>query len=330
MLGLTQVTARGGVPSIRIAVYKVCWSGGCKEASILVAFDNATKDLVHILSVSISESVSKKNIYFKDVLSVGSFHAMKHGVLTVFSFGNAGPYPKSLQNYQPWTIIVGSITWDMKFVTKVKTGNNITYETNSLDDKLVNGKIVLWEGDIGVAEAFRVGIVGGLMQEQAYIDIVVSFTLPTCYLQLKDVAEIHCFPTATIFKTIELKDSLTSVVASFSSRGPDNTTPEILKFRDLIAPTVDIMASWSQISDSNGETKKFMFNIILGTSMACPHVSGATTNIKSFHPTWSLVAIWSALITTVAPISSKNNQDAEFAYGAGQIDPVKVVNPGLI
>lgn len=29
-------------------------------------------------------------------------------------------------------------------------------------------------------------------------------------------------------------------------------------------------------------------------------------------------------------INSENNPDAEFAYGAGQIDPIKAVNPGLI
>lgn len=128
MLGLAQGTARGGVPSARIAVYKVCWSNGCNEASILAAFEDAIKDGVDILSVSISESVSEKNIHFKDVLSVGSFHAMKHGVLTVFSAGNTGPNPKSLRNHQPWAISVGASTLDRKFITKVKTGNNITYE----------------------------------------------------------------------------------------------------------------------------------------------------------------------------------------------------------
>jgi subtilisin family serine protease len=35
-----------------------------------------------------------------------------------------------------------------------------------------------------------------------------------------------------------------------------------------------------------------------GTSMFCPHVSGATAYIKSFHPTWSPAVIRSALMTT--------------------------------
>ncbi|GMN72389.1 hypothetical protein TIFTF001_055243 [Ficus carica] len=32
-------TARGGVPSARLAIYKVCWAFDCQDADILAAFD---------------------------------------------------------------------------------------------------------------------------------------------------------------------------------------------------------------------------------------------------------------------------------------------------
>ncbi|MQL89324.1 hypothetical protein Taro_021891 [Colocasia esculenta] len=53
LYGLAKGTARGGVPSARIAVYKVCWIDGCGGADILKAFDDAIADGVDILSVSL-------------------------------------------------------------------------------------------------------------------------------------------------------------------------------------------------------------------------------------------------------------------------------------
>ncbi|KAK7276330.1 hypothetical protein RIF29_17469 [Crotalaria pallida] len=375
MFGFGQGTARGGATSARIAVYKVCWSDGCDDADILAAFDDAIADGVDILSVSLGKS-SDRN-YFRDGLSIGSFHAMRNGILTVFSAGNSGPRPASVENLSPWAISVAASTIDRKFVTKVELGNNGTYEgvsintfdlkgelypiiyggdapntkvgadgsvsrfcyAGTLDPKLVKGKIVLCEGSRtqGLGPWFA-GAVGFLTQGQTSRDNIFSFPLPGSYLELKDGANVYDYihstrtPTATIFKSDELNDTLAPLVASFSSRGPNIVTPEILK-PDLIAPGVDIIASWSPISPVSGffdDKRISKFNIISGTSMACPHVSGAAGYIKSLHPTWSPAAIRSALMTTAKKLSPLTDRDAEFGYGAGQIDPAKAANPGLV
>lgn len=64
---------------------------------------------------------------------------------------------------------------------------------------------------------------------------------------------------------------------------------------------MDILAAWSPISSVSqveGDTRSVNYNIISGTSMACPHVTAVAAYIKSFHPTWSPAAIKSALMTT--------------------------------
>ncbi|KAJ1389154.1 Peptidase S8/S53 domain [Sesbania bispinosa] len=92
---------------------------------------------------------------------------------------------------------------------------------------------------------------------------------------------------------------------------------------DIAAPGVEILAAWppnAPPSGVKGDKRQVQYNIISGTSMACPHATGVAAYIKSFHPTWSPAAIKSAIMTT----------EAEFAYGAGHIDPFMALNPGLV
>ncbi|KAF2318941.1 hypothetical protein GH714_011912 [Hevea brasiliensis] len=137
---------------------------------------------------------------------------------------------------------------------------------------------------------------------------------------------------ATIYKSNEVNDSLAPYVVSFSSRGPNPITLDVLK-PDISAPGVDILASWSlisSVSEIQGDNRRVPYNIISGTSMACPHATGAAAYVKSYHPTWSPAAIKSALMTTAFAMNSEINPEAEFAYGAGHINPVKAIDPGLI
>ena len=70
---------------------------------------------------------------------------------------------------------------------------------------------------------------------------------------------------------------------------------------DLTAPGVDIIAAWSEsttVTEDEDDTRVVPYNIISGTSMSCPHATGAAAYVKSFHPTWSPAAVKSALMTT--------------------------------
>jgi subtilisin family serine protease len=70
---------------------------------------------------------------------------------------------------------------------------------------------------------------------------------------------------------------------------------------DLTAPGINILAAWSPIAPASvykGDTRSTKYYIDSGTSMACPHASGAAAYVKATHPTWSPAAIKSALMTT--------------------------------
>ncbi|KAJ3673642.1 hypothetical protein LUZ60_005634 [Juncus effusus] len=131
------------------------------------------------------------------------------------------------------------------------------------------------------------------------------------------------------------------VVAAFSSRGPNVVVPEILK-PDLIGPGVNILAGWSGAAGPTGlvkDDRRTQFNIVSGTSMSCPHISGVAALLKAAHPDWSPAALKSALMTTSYTSDNTNSPliDASggqianvFAYGAGYVDPQKALSPGLI
>lgn len=374
LYGLAMGTARGGVPSARIAVYKVCWSDGCWDADILAAFDDAIADGVDIIPISVGFSTPRD--YFNDSIAIGAFHAMKYGILTSNSGGNDGPGLATISNISPWSLSVAASTIDRKFLTKVLLGNNKAYEgvsintfdlqnvmhpliyggdapnitgnfsssssrfcfQNSLDPALVKGKIVLCDELDDGRGPFFAGAVGAVMQDGGAKDVAYSFPLPVSYLGTGEGRHILSYmnstsnATATIYKSNEANDTSAPYVVSFSSRGPNAFTPDALK-PDIAAPGVDILAAWSplsSVSQIEGDNRMVPYNILSGTSMACPHASGAAAYIKSYHPTWSPAAIKSALMTTASPLNSEINKDAEFAYGAGHINPVRAINPGLV
>ncbi|KAF5779628.1 putative cucumisin [Helianthus annuus] len=84
--GIAKGIARGGVPSTRIAAYKVCYHINCYDVDVLRAFDHAIADGVDIISVSIARP--NRVVLTFDPIAIGAFHAMEKGILTVNAAGN--------------------------------------------------------------------------------------------------------------------------------------------------------------------------------------------------------------------------------------------------
>ncbi|XP_018847003.1 subtilisin-like protease 3 [Juglans regia] len=222
----------------------------------------------------------------------------------------------------------------------------------SLNDIDVRRKVVLCKrgGGIGRTEKGQVvALAGGAAMILMDLEIngfttsadphVLPATLVNYAAGLKILAYINSTsaPTATIlFKGTVIGGSSAPSVASFSSRGPSEESPGILK-PDIIGPGVNILAAWPVPVDNNTYSKS-TFNVISGTSMSCPHLSGIAALLKSSHPSWSPAAIKSAIMTTAdvlnlggKPIFDQRLLPADiFATGAGHVNPTKANNPGLV
>jgi subtilisin family serine protease len=97
----------------------------CFDADIVAAFDMAIHDGVDVLSVSLG---GQSTPFFNDSVALGSFHAVKHGIVVVCSAGNSGPTPATVSNVAPWQITVGASTMDRDFRSYVVLGNKIRLE----------------------------------------------------------------------------------------------------------------------------------------------------------------------------------------------------------
>ncbi|CAA0834498.1 Subtilisin-like protease SBT1.7 [Striga hermonthica] len=388
LLGYANGMARGMAPRARVAIYKVCWVGGCYTSDIYGAFDAAISDGVDVLSISL-ESFSLIPFY-EDIIAISAFTAAANGIFVSCAAGNYGPNSSNIVNVAPWIATVGAGTIDRDFPAYVKLGNGKTYastsfcEGSSLPHKLVpivyagqasqnssrgrfcligtlipkrvRGKIVLcdrgengrFEKGVVVKKAGGVGMV--LANTNIYGEEVEAYAhlLPALNVGQKAGDEIRRYlwsnrsPTATIiFGETRFGVEPSPVVADFSSRGPSPFSPQVLK-PDLTAPGVNILAAWSGAlspTESSIDTRRVDFNIISGTSMSCPHVSGLAALLKAAHPDWSPAAIRSALMTTAYTTDRRGNpmidastgkKSTPFDHGAGHVNPIPALDPGLV
>ncbi|XP_047082785.1 subtilisin-like protease SBT1.4 [Lolium rigidum] len=235
-------------------------------------------------------------------------------------------------------------------------GSNIC-EAGKLDPAMVTGKIVLCDPGVNgrTEKGYAVKLAGGagaiLGSEEAQGGQARSSAhiLPVSAVTFADAEKIKKYlkakasPVATIvFRGTVVGGSPPSPrMASFSSRGPSRLVTEILK-PDVTAPGVDILAAWTGAASPSlldGDTRRVPFNIMSGTSISCPQVSGIAALLRQAKPKWSPAAIKSALMTTAYNVDnaggvisdmSTGKVSTPFARGAGHVDPNRAVDPGLV
>lgn len=130
--GLAKGTARGGSPSARLAAYKACSEEGCSGATILKAIDDAIRDGVDLISISIGHSSVFQSDFLNDPIAIGAFHAEQMGVMVVCSAGNDGPDPYTVVNTAPWIFTVAASNIDRNFQSTIVLGNGKTFQVGFL------------------------------------------------------------------------------------------------------------------------------------------------------------------------------------------------------
>ncbi|CAL4911622.1 unnamed protein product [Urochloa decumbens] len=321
-------TARGVAPKARIAVYKVP-TDGATAVDIVAAFDEAVKDGVDIMSISLGYEASP---FYADSLAVAAFVAERKGVFVVLAGGNSEPTDSTVINVAPWMTTVGASTIDRLFPAILNLGDGsiltgeslypvkanhtaavplalVTCEDEEMTPEKVSGKIVV---------CFH----GAVDDSQSYMD---SATNPTASFS---------FACETV-----VGENRAPTVMMFSSRGPNPVVPELLK-PDIVAPGVNILAA----SFHRDQPRRSAYMMESGTSMSCPHVAGVAALIKKKHPGWTPAMIRSALVTTAGVLDNNDRPILDvavflgrgvtaatpFAAGAGHVRPQLAMDPGLV
>ncbi|KAL8159536.1 hypothetical protein V2J09_001073, partial [Rumex salicifolius] len=237
--------------------------------------------------------------------------------------------------------------------------NNGECKVENWNKKAASGRVILcfstsgWVSS-GTAEAavFRANGSALIFAEPITRQLAEVDVIPTIRVDLAQGTRILDYlilsPKLPIVK---IEPSTTTIRASppapriayFSSRGPSSISPDILK-PDLAAPGINILAAWPPTISPTQlphqiDGRSVQWNLLSGTSMSCPHTAGIVALLKSAHPNWSPAAIRSALMTTadtrdktsgsILAIGSMKRSDV-FDMGAGHINPLKAIDPGLI
>jgi len=213
----------------------------------------------------------------------------------------------------------------------------------SLDPAAVSGKIVLCKrGTNGRVEkglaVFQAGGAGMVLYNAAASEGLVTDNhyVPTSHVSLTDGTAIKAYITAAPAAAVatitpsQQTDAQGSVMADFSSRGPDRAAPDLIK-PDVTAPGVNILAGNTPTPELGAPGQ--LFQAISGTSMASPHVAGLGALLRQAHPEWTPAMIKSALMTTARQDVEKEDgsTDADpLDMGAGHVVPNSAVDPGLV
>jgi minor extracellular serine protease Vpr len=335
----------GVAPDAKLIAYRALGPGGMGTTEqVLAAIDQAIEDKVDVLNLSLGNNINGPDL----PISLAINKAVEHGITAVTSSGNSGPNkwtvgspgtaskaisvgastPPLLVPYLSFSTLpdkirleplMGSEGWKLDRSIEVLDGGiGRKSQVKEAKGKLVlikRGELTFTEKAKNAAKAGAIGVVifnntkGGFLGNlEEPLDIpVASISMEEGEKLRKTIKKSKEFARMDL---VEEKD----ILADFSSRGPVTSTWEIKP--DVVAPGVAI-----------NSTIPGGYLALQGTSMAAPHVAGASALIKQAHPDWGPEQIKAALMNTSVPIKDRGGKGYHtYEQGAGRIQVEKAVN----
>jgi subtilisin family serine protease len=344
-------------------------TGGCYTSSSIDAINQAVLDGVDVLNYSISGTTSTTtdpvSLAFLSAASAGIFVAasagndgpdastVNHGEPWVTTVA-ASSFSQELQGTVEFSD--GSRFRGASIMNREVAGAGVVLAANaasgadatprlcgpgSLDPAKISGKVVVcdrgtYDRVAKSAEVARGGGVGMILVNLSPSSLDADkHSVPTVHVNPPATEEIKAKVAANPAITVSLVNKDTTglpaeaqpQIAGFSSRGPLLATDSDLLKPDVAAPGVAVLAGVSPIGAGGDK-----FGFMSGTSMASPHVAGFGALILGKNPSWSPAAVKSAMMTTASDVKladGTKNTDV-LATGAGQVDPARVLDPGLV
>jgi minor extracellular serine protease Vpr len=325
---------KGVAPEAKILAYRALGpGGGGTTENVLAAIEQAIKDKVDIMNLSLGNDINGPDL----PISLALNRAVDRGIVAVAASGNSGPNIWSVGSpgtaskaisvgastptlevphiliegirdkikIQP---LAGSANWAIdRSLPIVDGGMGTQADLKDVMGKIVlikRGKLTFTQKANNAKEAGAKGVIiynnlsGGFMGNlEAPLDIPVGSITKKEGEVLKGKAN-----SLARIDVIEEKDLL----ADFSSRGPVTDTWEVKP--DLVAPGVAV-----------NSTIPGGYLSLQGTSMAAPHVAGACALIKQAHPEWTPDQIKAALMNTAIPLVKNGKPYRTYEQGAGRI-----------
>ncbi|WVY93850.1 hypothetical protein V8G54_032938 [Vigna mungo] len=356
----------------------VAWDQGVFASDMLAGLDQAIADGVDVISISMGldmvplyedpVAIAAFSALEKGVVvsasagnagpSLGSIHNGIPWVLTVGASNTERSFGGTLilgngKRFSGWTLFPASAT--VNNLPLVYHNNASACDSSTLLSQVARGSVVICDSVMDVNQQIQQvslsAVYGAVfISSDSTLFETGKMTFPGLVISPHQGKNVIKYARATRPASATLKFQETFVgtkraptVASYSSRGPSWECPWVLK-PDVMAPGSSILAAWvpdlpaAQIGPNvvlNNE-----YNLMSGTSMACPHASGVVALLRNAHPEWSASAVRSALITTASPLDNSGKPIEEngelspraspLAMGAGLIDPNRALDPGLV